>query len=140
MLTGRDVGSPTGMDVSGLQGNVSPGMQTGKRPAGLDLDGGFPQHQNWGAGKGQIQYVDEQGQMFVLLGKGKGKGKGKTEKGSKGKAKGKKGKTRSMQDGSALGTNARIQRICATRVQLPGIQDALAGSAIAHKRNIRLGL
>ena len=55
-------------------------------------------------------------------------------------AKAEKDKTRSIQDGSAPGTNARIQRNCITRIQLPGIQDARAISAIAHKRKIRLGL
>jgi len=49
-------------------------------------------------------------------------------------------KVRAIHDGSAPGTNARIQRNCRTRIQLPGIQDARQMSAVAHQRGVRLGL
>ena len=49
-------------------------------------------------------------------------------------------KVRAIHDGSAPGTNARIQRHCRTRIQLPGIQDARQMSAVAHQRGVRLGL
>ena len=49
-------------------------------------------------------------------------------------------KVRAIHDGSAPGTNARIQRHCRTRIQLPGIQDARQICAMAKRDNIPLAM
>ena len=49
-------------------------------------------------------------------------------------------KIRSIQDGSAPGTNFRIQGHCLTRIPLPGIQDSRQISAIAQRDGIPVAI
>ena len=51
-----------------------------------------------------------------------------------------KDKIRSIQDGSAPGTNFRIQGHCLTRIPLPGIQDSRQISSIAQRDGIPLAM
>jgi len=51
-----------------------------------------------------------------------------------------KDKIRSIQDGSAPGTNYRIKEHCLTRIPLPGIQDTRQAVAIAKRDGIPLAM
>ena len=51
-----------------------------------------------------------------------------------------KDKIRSIQDGTAPGTNYRIREHCTTRIPLPGIQDSRQINAFAHRDRIPVAM